>query len=363
MRTPRAFVAAEAVSLSVVGLLAGATLCVAVESGRASSRTATTAQNMRSSGLAIFQMAEDNGLFGPAYAYGSDPTSVNWNIADQSDFNSGLNGYVHWSGVALAGGYAATESIFTSPDAPRGGVPRTNPGIDPLDWDPGQVNTFGAGPAAPSPRDRQAERLAFTVNHAIMARNKLVASGTPRLNRIVGAAEIGYGASPNCVRSSGSARIPGSASGPSGAGAATGVEPSGIGSPSRMILLAEWGFDSGFGWRALATNNGGGDLYKSHRPVTPFVGVSSGTNVYAEPNSPGIARYRYPTLAELAPLGPDAFAAQSELSAIGRHRAGGTSLFGTLDGAVVQMTVEQTISGRMWGDRFHAITGNNAVQP
>lgn len=127
--------------------------------------------------------------------------------------------------------------------------------------------------------------------------------------------------------------------------------------------MAEWAFTPSLAWRTIAVNNGSGDEYKSYRPVTPFVGVSAGTNVYAEPNSVAFARFRYPTVGEIQPLGPDMLATSTELNAVGRHRAGGTSLFAHLDGAVVQMTVQQTIAGRLWGERFHSITGNTAVVP
>ena len=123
-------------------------------------------------------------------------------------------------------------------------------------------------------------------------------------------------------------------------------------------------------WGAISV----GGLYKSHRPVTPFVGGSSGVRVYDEPNSSSsIARFFYPRESDILDLSqiPDGAideTSPSTMNAVGRHhpgkdKKGGTANFAYVDGHVAQDTVLQTLKDRKWGDRFWSLTGDNKVNP
>lgn len=307
--------------------------------------------NLGTIAAATNRFAIDSRQMPPSYVYGAGPNGTQWNLQDQQVSNPNpANGYVHWSGMLTSGGYTQGSAVYQCPDVPSGGAPNTNPGPVAADWDAGQVNDVGSGPAPALPNDRQAKRLAYTANAALMPRNKLVAGSTPRHAVLVGV----NGKRGPVTR---------------GAGTGTGIGDESAGSsgpindPSNTILMTEFGFLASGGWSTIA-NTTSGLLMKSHRPVTPFVGMSSGTDVFNEPNSPTIARFRYPTAGEIAPLSPGVLTSgNSELSAVGRHHAGGTAFFSFTDAHVELSTVEATVSGRRWGDRFYSISGNNAVRP
>ena len=113
-------------------------------------------------------------------------------------------------------------------------------------------------------------------------------------------------------------------------------------------------------------------MIKSHRPITPFNGISSGTQVFNEPTSGSVPRFQYPELDDIVQLAdvPDGAIDDSltGLNAVGRiHQGkdtkGGTASFGFLDGHVEQINVIKTVERRSWGDKFYSITGGNRVRP
>jgi prepilin-type processing-associated H-X9-DG protein len=275
----------------------------------------------------------------PAYVYAADPTGTHWNIAQQLPTNPfPANGYIHWSGLLVGMGYLPNEEGFACAELPNSGAPNTNPGPNAAHWEPGQVNDLGASAPAAIPNDRQAKRLAYAANGAVMPRNKFTDTGSPRMAKLFDG-------------------------NPTAPAADTQLDG------SKLIAFTEWAYLPGNapsgGWAGLAS---GGSLYKAHRPITPFMGLSSGTNVYAEPNGGTTPRFRYPTASEILPLnqlssgffsGGDV----SELNAVGRHHAGGRANFAFLDGHVERLTVLESIQQRKWGRAFYTITGKNAVQP
>ena len=112
-------------------------------------------------------------------------------------------------------------------------------------------------------------------------------------------------------------------------------------------------------------------IYKSHRPITPFVGGSAGVRVYDEPQGGALARFFYPRdsdILELSaiPQGAIDETSPTTLNAVGRHhpgkdKKGGTANFAFVDAHVEQMTVLQSVVQRKWGDRFYTLTGGNQV--
>jgi prepilin-type processing-associated H-X9-DG protein len=110
--------------------------------------------------------------------------------------------------------------------------------------------------------------------------------------------------------------------------------------------------------------------------VTPFIGGSSGTDVYSEPTFGNAAeRFFYPTERDLLPsdrLGPGQIVSNaSTLNAVGRHHEGsssattregqggfgGTANFVFVDGHVERAHVRDTVRDRKWGRRFYSLTG------
>jgi len=146
----------------------------------------------------------------------------------------------------------------------------------------------------------------------------------------------------------------------------SGVEQSGRGS-SGTILATEF-LDLGPGWDALRSNEDG--VIKSHRPITPFVSPSSGSDVYAAVDPVGnIPAFDYPELGDILPvaqLGVNMINdANTTLNAVGRQHPGGDKTYGGtanfvfVDGHCENMTVRDSIQKRKWGDRFYSISGRN----
>ncbi len=346
-----AFARADLAALLVVTLLAAALAPVAWSGSTGTARQVRGDKNLQQIGTALAGWTAGRDTFPIAYAYGADARTTAWEPDDQtaSHPNPAL-GYVHWSALLRDAGLLASFDVFVDPGVRSGGAPATNPGGDVRDWEPGQTNDLGGGPGAVLPHDRQAPRLAYTANAALLPRNKLNVQ-SPRSNRFVAASEIA--------------------------------------APSTTIAVAEWldldalrpigtgGLPAtgAGGWQGLAVPaaGAGASRYLSHRPVTPFLGVSAGTNVFHEPDVGGPPRFVYPDDAAIrtaANLGAAMIEdPQSELNALGRHQAGGDALDGgpTLvlmaDGSIRRVSVRQSVIERLWGDRFHALTGNNAVWP
>ncbi|MFM9996420.1 MAG: type II secretion system protein [Phycisphaerales bacterium] len=322
------------VVIAIIALLIGI-LLPSLGRARAAARALQAGANARSVAQAVTTYTVDSRYYPPAYVYASDPEGGDWRMEDQLASNpTQVNGYVHWSYSLFGGekgGSGVPETAFASPAVPNRGAPATNPGSDPNDWEPGQLNDVGAAaPGGNLPRDRQARRMAFAGNAAVFTRNKFAVS-TPRKNQLVNPA---------------------------------GVDGSRYGA-SKVILLTEFIYTQD--WKSIFD----GEKSKSHRPITPFIGGSSGTDVYNEPNIGNAERFTYPPLSAILrndQLGEGMIVnANSNLNAVARHHPGptgpygGASNFAFCDGHVEQMNVVQSIKKRLWGDRFYSITGGNAV--
>src|SRR5262249_2707830 len=159
--------------------------------------------------------------------------------------SAALTGYIHWSSYLYGtknkrdpGIFRATAGwdAFQCPSIEKGGLPPTN--TTPENLDAGQSNDNGAAVV-----DQQAPRLAYTVNEAIMPRNKFVLGfqgDTVHAYQFVRAGQIKKSA--------------------------------------ETILATEWNQD----WRIVADDgrsNPGTQVSKSHRPVHGFVGLTGELNL------------------------------------------------------------------------------------
>jgi prepilin-type N-terminal cleavage/methylation domain-containing protein len=323
------------VVIAIIALLIGL-LLPGLQGARASARAMKSASNARQVATAVTIYTVGEKYFPASYLYPKDPETLEWRLQDQVENHpTPGNGYLHWSQFLFDNG-SLPEEAFKNPAALNGGAPATNPGANSDHWEPQQVNGVGGGQGSSLPVDRQVKRMGYTGNAAIFPRNKFNGSG-PRKNVFVNPA-----------------MIDGSQMG-----------------PSKTILVAE--FISTGDWNVIGASAGGGFESKSHRAVSPFQGLSSGSNVYNEP--PGGPRFYYPTTSAIKPLREvPAYAIDtpnlSLLNCLGRShpgkggekRDGGTGVYGFVDGHAEQMHVKDTIRKRLWGDGYFSLSGDNKVK-
>jgi prepilin-type N-terminal cleavage/methylation domain-containing protein/prepilin-type processing-associated H-X9-DG protein len=339
------------VVISIIALLIGI-LLPALGRARSSAQRAVILSNMRAVGQAVATFNTENKEEMPfAYKYTDSDNPDDTPDSIQVDNNAGRYRYVHWS-HALFEGFDTPPEAFTSPAVEFGGAPRTNPGDRLNDWDPNQVDDRGNDPPAPDWEDFQAPRVAWGGNAAIFPRNKLTTTGgSPRRNITVRATSI-------------------------------------TDNTSNLILAGEFLHSPQLGWRTIGVSQGGsGDanatwLSKSHRSITPFMGLTAGHNIYDEADRGGasFAPYVYPNPDEIIPnatsssgnsgyheranlieaSGSSGGTGLTALNALTRQH-NGNAHFVFVDGHVDNFAIKETIVRRMWGSRFYSMSGDNRV--
>lgn len=323
----RAFTLVELlVVLAIIAVLMGL-LLPSLAGTRQEARAVPCASNLRAVGQGMAIYAKDARYYPPSYVYGDSVEGPTWKIADQGDANStSLHGYIHWSFGLLGDGQKVPEGAFTCPAAPKGGAPATNPGLDPDAWDHELQQRNDAGSTSPSepPKDRQARRMAFVANAAIVPRNKFAGS-TLRKSQLVREGAVTF--------------------------------------TSKTILATELVHLGD--WRTVFSEN----QSRSHRPITPFVGVTTGEDVHLQPDATVGGSFRYPPTDQIKSreqLGPGMIVDGSTvLNAVGRSHAsgdswiGGSANFVFIDGHVERMTVMNSLTKKLWGDKFYSMTGRN----
>jgi len=273
----------------------------------------------------------DSDYFPPSYVYPYN-ASGSWDMGNQDP--SHPFGYAHWSWFLFEDGQVDDE-VFQCPAYPRGGAPRTNPGADAVNWENGQVDQNGQTNSN-SIEDKQATRMAYTANAAIIPRNKFTqeASGGPRVNRL--------------------------------------VKFNKVKNPSGVILATEFNKN----WKALGIGSSDSVLSKSHRPICAFSHVSTGYAgdayykavtagfVYGDRNAEDYGLKPLSEVEQCMDLIDGG--AGHPINAVGRHHPGGDEYGGTAnflycDTHVERKTIFQTMEHGEWGDRFYSL-GDDPVR-
>jgi prepilin-type processing-associated H-X9-DG protein len=279
-----------------------------------------------------------SGYHPASYLYPED-SEGNWKAASQDAEHP--YGYVHWSHFLYEDG-AMEDKGFQCPAMDGGGAPRTNPGLHETDWQIGEQVDQNGEPNPNELTDKQAPRMAYTANAAIIPRNKFdqELSGGSRVNTFVPEQRIKR--------------------------------------PGGTVLMTEF-LDN---WKALSVPKGDKLLVKSHQPINPFYHVSSGFNEYTAPRNTAGFMYGLPSDQNTYGLLDntevrhkvnilDHTSGIAQVNAIGRHhpggdkrlrdRFGGTANFLFSDGHVEPLMVLETLRRRMWGDRYYSLSGKNQV--
>ena len=328
------------VVIAIIALLMGI-LLPSLNKARQSAYTIKCAGNMRNTGVAMQSYVNDSGSYPPSYVYPSDD-SGSYDLAKQDENHP--FGYLHWSWYLFDSG-RCDPSAFTCPAMDGGGAPRTNPGLRRQDWAKGQVDQNGSD-SPNSLTDKQAPRMAYTANGAVIPRNKFKGfAPLQRYNRL--------------------------------------VKPTEVSRAGEVILLTEFNKN----WKALGIPQGGGILVKSHRPITPFSHTSTGYQdmavyqagkdvpafQYGDPSSPDYGLKPLADIEQATDLLDGGVG--HPLNAVGRHHPGGkewknaagepmggTTNFLYCDTHVERKTLQETLDKLEWGKEFFSITGLNLVR-
>jgi prepilin-type N-terminal cleavage/methylation domain-containing protein/prepilin-type processing-associated H-X9-DG protein len=326
----RAFTLVEL--LVVIGIIALliSMLLPALGKARESANAVKCAANLRSIGQGMMlYVSEFKQTFPAAYLYVGQKVTAN-GLGGEDD----AQGYVHWSSF-LYGGRAGANAdaalyqtttgwdMFTCPSIERGGLPPTNPAAG--NFDEGQEAD------APAAVDQQAPRLAYTVNAAILPRNKFYVGfqGAKRAYQFVRA---------------GSVR-----------------------NASETVLATEWNSN----WRLISAAgrvNPGLQACKSHRPVHGFKANGVFDMEKVAPAAGGTQIYRVTEQDISAEPPTDGGQIRSLLDWIGRNHGTGKvgerrTNFLYVDGHVETKHVRETVSPTFqWGQTYYSLASGGDVQ-
>ncbi len=323
------------VVIGIIALLV-AILIPSLQSSRAHAKSAACGANMHHVGLAMANyLFSSRNTYPPSYVY-PDDTDGTWTL-EQDEGKP--YGYMHWSYMLYDEG-KVNDAAFQCPSMERGGAPRTNPGPRQQDWEGEQVDQGGQRGSI-EPVDKQAARMAYTANAAIVPRNKFNTT-------------LSRGLRKNIL-----------------------VRENQIKHPGNTILATEF-LDN---WKAIGLRNGDGIESKSHRPVNPFFHVASGYNEYGSPpinpgfqyGEDGVPDYGLLPIAEVCERENilNYTSGLAQINAIGRHhptanaiyrkKFGGSANFLFCDAHAENMTILDSMDKRKWGDAYHSIQGENKI--
>ncbi len=324
------------VVIAIIALLI-AILLPSLQAAREHAKAVYCAANTRQIGQAMASYMFPKGTYPASYVYPEDEDG-SW--SPRTQVKNHPYGYLHWSHFLYAGGHVSPKA-FQCPKFDNGGAPRTNPGRESCDWEGGQVDQNGDD-RQNDLIDKQAPRMSYTANAAIVPRNKFTTqlSGGQRVNVLVNESRIRR--------------------------------------PSDTILVTEFLNN----WKALGIQQGSGVLSKSHRPINVFYHIGSGFDEYsAASRSPGFiyGLQSDQTTYGLLPLAEvrdkvnilDHTSGISQINAVGRHhpcqnetysaKYGGVANFLFCDGHAEPMSLLDSLHKRKWGERYYSLSGENEV--
>jgi prepilin-type N-terminal cleavage/methylation domain-containing protein/prepilin-type processing-associated H-X9-DG protein len=322
------------VVIAIIALLVSI-LLPSINKAKDLAKAAVCAANSKTAGTSIYVVAEELGALPPSYVYPNEDGS--WDACPGGQDRNKPVGYLHWSYLAMG---QVSSSAFRCPAIENGGPPRTNPGSNPDDWEPNQVDDRGNSKNSPPSdyQDQQPARMAFTANAAMIPRNKFSTelSGGRRVNQL--------------------------------------VPPDRLRDPCGEIMLSEWNNS----WKSVGVSEGSGFKSKSHRPIMPF--LCEGGDVYnmgerTLPNGMQVSELQHISKENLGSykwiLDQNSLITNEvQLNCIGRHHPGkeetykgenygGTTSFVYADGHVEQKHIFETIENEEWGKRFYSVTGSH----
>lgn len=302
--------------LVVIGIIALliSILLPALSKARESANTIKCAVGLRAigQGFSIYT-ADYKGKYPAAYTYEGQVFGA--------PGQSPTKGYIHWSyylygegsGGTTSGGAVGVVGLksFLCPSLEKGGLPPTN--TEPGNLEPGQEADL------PGIIDKQAPRMAYTVNEAVCGRNKYsTADGIPY--KYVNAGSVRQAAN--------------------------------------TILASEWSSN----WKSVSADGdvGGGLVCKSHRPVSGFTQPTLGGawhDLYkASPTKPLLRVNPSPGMGS-APDSPG-----DSINALGRNHGTGRLIdkktnFLYCDGHVETKFIEDTLNPKnfQWGERMYSL--------
>ena len=304
--------------LVVIGIIALliSILLPALSKARESANTIKCAVGLRAigQGFAIYT-ADFKGKYPAAYAYEGQVYGAPGQTPSK--------GYIHWSYFLYGDGSGGTNTgtsqvgvvglkSFLCPSIEKGGLPPTN-------TDPGNLEE-GQQPDASGVIDKQAPRMAYTVNEAVCGRNKYDASGGLTYKFV----------------SAGSVR-----------------------QAANTVLASEWSSN----WQTVSADgdiNSGATVCKSHRPVSGFTQPSIGGawhDLYKANPGKALLRVNPSRGMGSAPASPG-----DSINALGRNHGTGRLIdkktnFLYCDGHVETKFIEDTLDPKnfQWGERMYSL--------
>jgi prepilin-type processing-associated H-X9-DG protein/prepilin-type N-terminal cleavage/methylation domain-containing protein len=316
--------------LVVIGIIALliSILLPALSKARESANTVKCAANLRAIGQGIaLYLADYKQVYPIAYtnfnqSYHKGDTGANDDASGIIHLSSLLYGDSTGGGTSKSAVGVSGVKAFMCPSMPEGGLPPTN-------GYPGDLFP-GVTPDNPSVIDLQAPRLAYTFNEAIIGRNKMGNEEAARANVFVRAGSVANTAA--------------------------------------TILATEWTENP-----LIPVGSGyvsGGDVIKSHRPVTGFVGIDGTLDLpNLGPDPFGRSKYRKVTVNDLSVDPQPGGASSTRLDWVGRIHGGGRhqdrkTNFLYCDGHVETKLIEDTLQPLFqWGLKCYSLNPNDDCAP